>query len=212
MRCRRRRCRSSEALGLSSVIYLMNNRSRQTLLALSAAILATVALACSDSTGPDPISRTLAGTYDLSTVLDSLTYTDNCSVPSNGGTTQCHDTTVVNTAGMLNGTVIVGDTIRGATPEFVLPITNAELRLGECGSSCSPTAAQFSVSPAFVNRTGKDSLSFDATMTGPAWIDYDGWIAGDSISGRIMVTTAVNCCMYRYYSGTFIMKRRPPVY
>ncbi|HEX5972917.1 MAG TPA: hypothetical protein VFY85_13380, partial [Gemmatimonadaceae bacterium] len=129
-----------------------------------------------------------------------------------GDLPDCHDTTVVNTVGTLSGTVVLGDTIRGAVPEYVLPITNAALQLGECGTSCAPSAAQFSVSPANVNRIGRDSLAFEATMTGPAWIDYDGWIAGDSITGRITVITSVDCCQYRSYTGTFVMKQRPPVY
>lgn len=176
-------------------------------------MLLVVALACADSTGPDRSARTLAGTYDLTTVLDSLTYTDSCAMPaSNGDLPDCHDTTVVNTVGTLSGTVVLGDTVRGAVPELVLPITNAALRVGECGSSCSPSPAQFSVSPANVNRMGRDSLAFEATMTGPSWIDYDGWIAGDSITGRIMVITSVNCCQHRYYTGTFVMKQRPLEY
>lgn len=190
----------------------MRNPPLRILLALSGAMLLTVALACSESTGPAPETRSIAGTYDLTTVLDSLTYTDGCTTSSNGAPPDCHGTTVVNTVGTLSGTVILGDTIRGTIPEFVLPITNAALRLGECGTSCSPTAAQFSVSPANVNRIGRDSLAFEATMTGPAWIDYDGWIAGDSISGRITVITSVNCCAYRYYTGTFVMKQRPLEY
>ena len=68
------------------------------------------------------------------------------------------------------------------------------------------------LSPANVNRIGRDSLAFEATMTGPAWIDYDGWIAGDSISGRITVITFVDCCQSRYYTGTFVMKQRPLEY
>jgi hypothetical protein len=188
----------------------MRSLSARNLFALGGATVLIVGLACSDSTAPRPIPRTLAGTWDLTTVLDSLTYTDYCTTSTNGAPPDCHDTTVVNTAGTLNGTVVLGDTIRGAAPEFILPISSAALRLGECGTSCSPT--QFSVSPANVNRSGRDSLTFEATMTGPAWIDYDGWIAGDSISGRITVTTSVNCCEYRYYSGTFVMKQRPYEY
>jgi len=191
----------------------MRNPSRRNLLALSGAMLLTVALACSESTGPAQETRSIAGTYDLTTVLDSETYSDYCTPPSTSSLPpDCHDTTVVNTVGTLSGTVILGDTIRGTVPEFVLPITNAVLRLGECGTSCSPTVAQFSVSPANVNRIGRDSLAFEATMTGPAWIDYDGWIAGDSISGRITVITFVDCCQSRYYTGTFVMKQRPLEY
>jgi hypothetical protein len=190
----------------------MRNPSRRSLLALSAMLL-IVALACSESTRPSPESRSLAGTWDLSTVLDSLTYTDSCSTPtSNGGAPDCHDTTVVNTVGTLGGIVVLGDTVRGTVPEFVMPVANAALRVGECGTSCSPSVAQFSVSPASVNRYGRDSLAFQATMTGPAWIDYNGWIAGDSISGRIMVQTFANCCEHRYYTGTFVMRQRPPEY
>lgn len=150
----------------------MRNRPHGNLLGLTGAMVLVVALACSESTGPRPEARTLAGTYDLATVLDSLTYTDACAMPaSNGDLPDCHDTTVVNTAGTLRGTVVLGDTIRGAVPEYVLPITNAALQLGECGTSCAPSAAQYSVSPANVNRIGRDSLAFEATMTGPAWID-----------------------------------------
>lgn len=175
-------------------------------------MLLGVGVACADSTGPRPIPHTLAGTWDLTTVLDSLTYTDSCTTTSNGMPPDCHDTTVVNTTGTLAGTVVLGDTIRGATPEFVLPVLSAMLRVGECGTSCSPTTAQFSVSPANVNRIGRDSLAFEATMTGPAWIDYSGWIAGDSISGRITAITSVNCCQHRYYTGTFVMRHRAPEY
>jgi hypothetical protein len=192
---------------------MMRKSSRHTLLALCGAICLTVALACSDSTGPDPISRSLAGTYDLSTDLDSLTYTDSCAASAPAGSPlYCHDTTVVNTVGTLDGVVIMGDTIRGINPEFTLPITNAALRLGACGTSCSPDVTPFSVSPASVVRTGRDSLEFTATMTGPAWLDFEGWIADDSISGHITVVTQVNCCMHRYYTGTFVLKRRPPEY
>jgi hypothetical protein len=191
----------------------MRNPSAHDFLALGSAMLLVVALACSESTGPRPETRTLAGTYDLTTVLDLLTYSDYCTPPTtNGAPPECHDTTVVNSVGTLSGTVVLGDTVRGAVPEFVLPITNAALRLGECGTACSPAAAQFSVSPANVNRTGRDSLAFEATMTGPAWIGYDGWITGDSITGRITVITSANCCQYRYYSGTFVMKQRPIEY
>lgn len=190
---------------------LMINPSRRTLLALCGAILLAVALACSDSTGPDRIPPTLAGTYELSTVLDSLTYTDHCAnPPSNGDLPICHDTTVANTVGTLDGTMALGDTIRGSVSEFVLPVTYAALRLGECGASCSPNVAQFSVSPASVSRTGRDSLAFVATVTGPAWIDFNGWIVGDTISGHIKVITSVNCCMHRYYTGSFVLKPREP--
>lgn len=190
----------------------MNGFSARNLLALGGATFLSVALACADSTGPRPIPHTLAGTWDLTTVLDSLTYTDSCTTTSNGTPPDCHDTTVVNTTGTLAGTVVLGDTIRGATPEFVLPVLSAMLRVGECGTSCSPTTAQFSVSPANVNRIGRDSLAFEATMAGPAWIDYSGWIVGDSISGRITAITSVNCCQHRYYTGTFVMRHRAPEY
>ena len=179
-------------------------------LALSSAILLIGAIACSDSTSPGRHSHTLAGTYALSTVLDSLTYTDDCvNPPSNGVPPVCHETTVVNAVGTMKGTVVFGDTIPGTIADLLLPITSAALRVGECGTSCSPSVAQYSVIPATVSRTGKDSLEFAATMTGPAWIDFDGWITGDSLSGQITVITSVNCCTWRYYTGTFVMKRLP---
>ena len=191
----------------------MSTPSRRTLVALSGAILLAVGVACSDSTGPDQIPRTLGGTYDLSTVLDSLTYTDSCAnLTSNGGLPACHDTTIANTVGTLEGTMVFGDTIRSSAPGLVFPIGNAALRLGECGTSCSPSVAQFSVAPASVDRTGRDSLEFVATVTGPAWIDFNGWIAGDSIAGNITVITSVNCCTHRSYTGSFVLKRRPPEY
>src|SRR5690349_22450372 len=104
MGCRRRRRPPSAMLDSPVVKYLMSIPSHRTMLACCGAILLTVTLACSDSTGPNPILRSLAGTYDLSTVLESLTYTDSCpaSVPA-GSPLICHDTTVANTVGTLDG-------------------------------------------------------------------------------------------------------------
>jgi hypothetical protein len=182
----------------------MRNKARRSRLAFSGAILVTIALACSDSTAP--MASRLHGTYELSTVFDSLTYSDYCSLPTSSTMPPiCHDTTVANTGKILDGTVTFGDTIQGTSQSISVTITGVALRETAC-ESCSPGVSQYYSSAATVDR---DTPRFQARLFGGALVDLKGAIASPFITGRITYYTYIGCCSQTYYSGMFMMKRQP---
>jgi hypothetical protein len=180
----------------------MSNPFPRTLLAFSGAILITVALACSDSTAP-LVSR-LPGTYELSTVLDSLTYSDYCSLPTQGMPPQCHDTTVVNSTGKLHGFVTIGDTVQGTPTDMTFQLPAGSLAEIICGSCTSIPAGYYSTTA----TVGRDSRTFQARLSSGVLVILSGTIIDDMITGKVVWHTYLGCCMVSYYTGTFIMKRQ----
>jgi hypothetical protein len=180
----------------------MSNPSRRTLLAFSGAILITVALACSDSTAP--LVRRLPGTYELSTVLDSLTYSDYCSLPTQNTPPRCHDTTVVNSTGRLHGFVTIGDTVQGTPTDMAFQLPAGTLDEIPCGSCSSSPAGYYSTTA----TVGRNSRTFQARLS-PGLVILSGTIINDVIIGKVVWHTYLGCCMVSYYTGTFLMKRQP---
>ena len=62
-------------------------------------------VACSDSTAP--VTARVPGTYELTTVLESYTYSSSC-IPTEMGL-RCSDTTIAAGASKLYGTFTLGD-------------------------------------------------------------------------------------------------------
>jgi len=182
----------------------MYRPTRLALIALVATSFATVGLACSDATAP--VASWLHGTYGLTTVLDSLTYSDYCSPPTSSTSLPiCHDTTVANTTGLLQGTVTFGDTVQGTSQDIAVAITNAALRQVEC-ESCAPSVRDYYSSTATVDR---HKLTFKAHLLGGTVVDLDGSLTGPFITGRVTFFTYLGSCSQTYYSGRFVMKREP---
>jgi len=167
----------------------------------SAAVAVAMALACSDASAP--ISSRLRGTYELMTVLDSLTYSDYCSHSS--GPPVCHDTTVANTTATLHGDITLGDTIQGTPSDMVLHMPAGALEQTIC-ASCAPNAADYLATTATVSR---DGLRFEARLDAGVLVVLDGTVANDEITGRVTWHTYLGCCMVNYYTGTFVAKRQP---
>jgi hypothetical protein len=183
----------------------MSRWSVRSLLAFSCAIVAVVALACSDPTAP--LVKRIPGTYVLSTVLDSLTYSDFCGHTWNG--TVCHDTTVAAGAAKFYGTISLGDTTQGTTSIMRFAITDAAFQQADCGPatvSCTGSVQQYHPSTATIS---KDSLRFQSSIYGSVLVILDGTLAGDEISGRLTWHTYLGCCARRYYTGSFVAKRQP---
>jgi hypothetical protein len=188
-------------------------RRNHTLSVLSGAILVTVALACSDSTAP--LANRLPGVYELSTVLDSLTYSDYCSLPtSNTSLPVCHDTTVVNSTGALHGLVTLGDTVQGTPTNMMFKVPAGNLEGVICGS-CSPSPMDYYETAAAV---GRNKSTFQLRLSAGALLILDGTVEhvmtpngtllGNEITGRVVWHTYLGCCMVRYYTGTFVLKRQ----
>lgn len=180
----------------------MRYKSRRSRVAFSGAILIAIALACSDSTAP--LSNRLRGTYELSTVLDSLTYSYNCASPAPGMPPRCRDTTVVNSIGRMHGFVTIGDTVAGSRENMSFQVPAGTLDQVMCGS-CGPSASDYFATTATV---GRDSLTFNLRLGAGVLVILDGTVADDTIAGKVVWHTYLGCCRVSYYTGTFVMKRQ----
>lgn len=170
---------------------------------LGAMVAVMVALGCSDSTAP--ISSRIRGTYELSTVLDSLTYSDYCSLATSSMPPICHDTTVANTVGTLHGFITLGDTVQGTSTGMVFQVPAGAVEEKFCGS-CSPSAESYYSTTATVSRS---NLGFQARLQAGVLVVLDGTVGDGEITGRVDWHTYLGCCMVSYYSGTFVARRQP---
>ena len=192
----------------------MPHKSSASARLLCTAVAVTLALGCSDSTAP--ISSRIPGTYELSTVLDSLTYSDYCSLAMSGMPPICHDTTVANTTGTLHGFITLvrfshlaelalGDTVQGTPTDVVFQVPAGSVEEKFCGS-CSPSAQSYYSTTATVGRNG---LRFQARLQAGVLVVLDGTVGDGEITGRVDWHTYLGCCMVSYYSGTFVARRQP---
>lgn len=191
----------------------MQNRYSRPLLALCCVVLAGE-LACKDSTAPDAnatLVDRVRGTYELSAVLDSHTYTDSCPSPSpSNPMPACHDTTVAVSGRRLHGLVTLADTVDASTfttssEDMYFQVPAGALTAINC-DTCSSSTSPFPPTIAFVRR---DSPTLEVTLAPGAYLILQGPIANDAITGRVEWATYLGCCRADYYTGTFVAKRQP---
>jgi hypothetical protein len=172
---------------------------------IAAAIAVTIGVACSDSTAP-ALSRRIAGTYTLTSDLQSYTYSRACRPTSYG--TVCTDTTVAAGPSMLYGTFTLVDTSAGRAGDMGFTVSNASFHQADCALTnsypCTESVAPYSGS---ATVTG-DSLTFVAPLYGSLLVVMNGTVVGDEIQGQLDWHTYLGCCVHKYYSGTFVAKRQ----
>ena len=181
--------------------------SRDQVRLLGAAMAVILAVACSDLTRPT--ASRVRGTYELSTVLETLTYSSSCLPTPNG--VQCTDSTVDAGSSKLYGSFTIGDEIPGPAGYITLAMTGADIHMSDCGISTSPcteTVAPFTSGSASVNL---DSREFSAPIYGAALVALHGTLGNGEISGSVQWHTYLGCCAVRYYSGTFVAKQHKRV-
>jgi hypothetical protein len=176
------------------------------LFAAAIAIAVTLGLACSDSTAP-ALSRRIAGTYVLTTDLQSYTYSKSCQSTPNG--TVCTDTTVAAGSSKLYGTFTLVDTNAASSKNMGFTVSAASFHQAGCSPTntypCTETVASYSGS---ATVTG-DSLKFVAPLYGSMLVVMNGIVVGDEIQGNLSWHTYLGCCAHQYYSGSFVARRQP---
>lgn len=183
----------------------MASRSVRSTFALFAAVGSVLVFACSDSTAP-LISR-IPGDYELTTVLDSFTYSYSCTSSVNG--LICSDSTVSAGASRLYGTFTIGDTIKGDGRAFLFPVSNVVLHNADCAlttTQCSEATSPWS-SASITVRRGSSAVFGQFLYLQPIY--FNGTFGDDKIVGTISWATYVGCCVVRHYDGTFVATRRP---
>ena len=167
---------------------------------IAAGIAVTLGLACSDSTAPS-LSQRIAGTYALTTDLQSFTYSLSCTG------TACTDTTVDAAPSKLDGTFTLVNASGGGSGEMQFTISNASLHEVHCGRGTDPCADGVASLSGAATVAG-DSLEFLTTLYGGTVVELHGAVVGDEIRGELVWQTYFGCCAHEYYSGTFVAKRQ----
>ena len=169
---------------------------------LAAGIAVALGLACSDSTAP--LSRRIAGSYTLTTDLQSYTYSKSCQPTSNG--TVCTDTTIAAGPSTLYGTFTLVRTSAGGAGEMGFTITDASFHQ----AGCAPTNT-YPCTEAVASYSGSATVKGDSLMAplyGSMLVVMNGTVVGDEIQGNLSWHTYLGCCAHQYYSGTFVAKRQ----
>lgn len=172
---------------------------------IAAGIGITAGLACSDSTSPT-LSRRIAGTYALTTALQSYTYSTTCQ-PTTGAPV-CTDTTVDASASKLNGTFRLVSASSRSSGDMEFTITDANLHEVDCREGTSPCGERVESLSGEATVTG-GSLAFVAAVYGGMTFELHGTVVGDEIRGDLTWRTYTGCCAHQYYLGTFAAKRQP---
>jgi hypothetical protein len=149
----------------------------------------------------------MPGNYELTTVLDSFTYSYSCSLGDNG--LVCLDTTVSAGASRLYGSFTVGDTVQGDWRTFQFPLTDIVLHDADCALSttqCTEATSAWSAGSITMRR---DSLQVFGQFLYPVPIYLSGKFEDGRIVGSVSWATYVGCCAVRRYDGTFVATRQP---
>lgn len=173
--------------------------------ALFGAIAIAFVLACSDSTAPIPAR--VPGSYELTTVLHTFTYSYRCLPLSKE--LACDDSIVVAGASTLHGSFTLGDTVQGSSEAFQFPVTDIVLHQADCALTATQCSERIGAWRSGDFALTRDSLSTFALLNGEVQISLKGRLVGDRIVGDISWATVPGCCAIRRYDGTFVAVRQP---
>ena len=190
----------------------MRNHHRRSIVALCCVVLAG-ALACKDSTAPDPnatLFNQVHGTYELSVVLDSFTYMACPPGSDNNPSRICHDTTVALNGHPLQGLVTLADTAPStfvtSSEAMYFQVPAGTLTLISCDTCSSSTisypADEFAV-------VGRDGTTFELTLEAAGFLILQGRIDNGEITGSALSATYLGSAPHSSYHGTFVAKRQP---
>lgn len=102
---------------------------------IAAGIAVIIGLGCSDATAP--LSHRIAGTYVLTTDLETYTYSNSCHLTNNG--TVCADTTIAAGPSKLYGTFTLADTSAGRSGNMGFTIPGASFHQAGCALTSTYT-------------------------------------------------------------------------
>jgi len=189
----------------------MQNRYGRSFLALCCVVLVG-GLACKDSTAPEAnatLVNQVRGTYELSVVLDTQTYT-GCPLPSaSNPTPTCYHTTVAVSGRRMHGFVTLADTVPASTfttstEDMYFQVPAGTVTAVNC-DTCSSSAISYPATIAIVRR---GSATFEVTLEPAGFLSLKGQIANDAVTGSALSATYLGALPHDSYTGTFVAKRQ----
>jgi hypothetical protein len=193
--------------------YLVRKRYCRSLLALCCVTLVGE-LACKESTAPDAnatLFNRVRGTYEVSVVLDTQTYTGCLPPSSSNPAPTCYNTTVAISGRRMHGFVTLADTVAASTfttssRDMFFQVPAGTLNAINC-DTCSSSAIPYPGDAiAIVSR---DSTTFEVALEPAGFLILQGQIANDEITGSALSATYLGALPHYYYTGTFVAQRQP---